>query len=102
MLELVVQIALFNTCLAHFRNILKRREKQRSLDRFLLKCSMVESDENVSKKKRTEEEKVKQVRGKKKINMYASYADRLSQYQFISLNYPLLGLILFVYNIYSL
>ena len=43
---------LFNdTCLTHFRNILKGRKKLSSLDRFLLKHPADESEENVIKKK---------------------------------------------------
>ena len=50
--------ALFNdTCLTHFRNILKGRKKQTSLDRFLLKRPARESEESVAKKAKTSEEK---------------------------------------------
>ncbi|XP_014308512.2 uncharacterized protein LOC106696566 [Myotis lucifugus] len=42
---------LFNdTCLTHFRNILKGRMKQISLDRFLSKTPVDESDESVAKR----------------------------------------------------
>uniref|UniRef100_UPI00358F0D9F tigger transposable element-derived protein 1-like isoform X2 n=1 Tax=Myxine glutinosa TaxID=7769 RepID=UPI00358F0D9F len=44
-------LALCNdTCLTHFRNILKGRKKQTSLDRFLLKRPASESEESVAKK----------------------------------------------------
>ena len=50
--------ALFNdTCLNHFRNILKGRKKQTSLDRFLLKHPAHKNEESVVKKAKTSEEK---------------------------------------------
>ena len=49
---------LFNdTCLTHFRNILKGRKKQTSLDRFFFKQPAGESEESVAKKAKTSEEK---------------------------------------------
>ena len=45
--------ALFNdTCLTFFRSILKRRQKQTSLDRYLVKVSRSESQESEAKKAR--------------------------------------------------
>ena len=50
-------LALYNdTCLTHFRNILKGRMKQTSLDRFLLKRPADESEESVVKKAKISEE----------------------------------------------
>ena len=55
--------ALFNdTCLTHFRNILKGRQKQTSLDRFFFKRpsqSETESVESEAKRAKTSEEKLK-------------------------------------------
>ncbi|KAK4324160.1 hypothetical protein Pmani_005163 [Petrolisthes manimaculis] len=52
-------LALFDdTCLTHFRNILKRRQKQTSLDKFLVKRrprQSEESEESVAKKAKTSE-----------------------------------------------
>ncbi|KAK4324021.1 hypothetical protein Pmani_005333 [Petrolisthes manimaculis] len=52
-------LALFDdTCLTHFRNILKRRQKQTSLDKFLVKRrprQSEESEERVAKKAKTSE-----------------------------------------------
>ncbi|GFT28025.1 hypothetical protein NPIL_164731 [Nephila pilipes] len=45
--------ALFDDrCLTFFRNILKRRQKQTYLDRYLVKVSCIESQESESKKAR--------------------------------------------------
>ena len=47
--------ALFNDpCLTHFRNILKVRQKQSSLDRFLFKRPLGESNESVAKKSKNQ------------------------------------------------
>ncbi|GIY60997.1 tigger transposable element-derived protein 1 [Caerostris darwini] len=48
---------LFNdTCLTHFRNILRGRKKQTSLDMFFSKRPTGESEENVAKKAKTSED----------------------------------------------
>ncbi len=39
-----------DTCLTHFRNILKGGMKQNSMDRFLLKCPADEREESMAKK----------------------------------------------------
>jgi len=50
--------SLFNdTCLTHFRNILKGRKKQTTLDRLLFKRPASESAESAAKKAKTNEEK---------------------------------------------
>ncbi|GIY11379.1 hypothetical protein CDAR_535721 [Caerostris darwini] len=48
---------LFNdTCLTHFRNILRGRKKQTSLDMFFSKRPTGESEKNVAKKAKTSED----------------------------------------------
>ncbi|GFT57167.1 uncharacterized protein NPIL_221721 [Nephila pilipes] len=48
---------LFNdTCLTHFRNILRGRKKQTSLDMFFSKRPTGESEKNVAKKAKTRED----------------------------------------------
>ncbi|GFS88846.1 hypothetical protein NPIL_261561 [Nephila pilipes] len=42
----------YDKCLTFFRNILKRRQKQTSLDRYLVKVSRSESQESEAKKAR--------------------------------------------------
>ncbi|XP_064100870.1 tigger transposable element-derived protein 1-like [Macrobrachium nipponense] len=51
--------ALFNdTCLSHFRSILKGRQKQSSLDTFLLKRAVSESTESAAKKAKTSDNQI--------------------------------------------
>ncbi|GFS55385.1 uncharacterized protein NPIL_461491 [Nephila pilipes] len=48
---------LFNdTCLTHFRNILRGKKKQTSLDMFFSKRPTGESEKNVAKKAKTSED----------------------------------------------
>lgn len=46
-----------NTCLMHFRNILKGRKKQISLDRFMLKWPSDKSEESIPKKSKFSDNK---------------------------------------------
>ena len=44
-------------CLAHFSNMVKKRQKQTSLDRYFLKRPSVDTEESVAKKAKIVQEK---------------------------------------------